>query len=139
MFKKILVATDGSDNSMRAVQAGGQVAEAMDASLILVYAAYVPSMYGDDLRPEIRDALREEGRRILASAAGLFKDSGIKPEEKLLFDEKAEDGILRLASGKGYDLIVVGSRGKDAGGRKRLGSTSMRVIEHAPCPVMIVH
>jgi len=139
MFKKILIATDGSDNAMRAAQKGRDIASCMKSEVTLVYAAYVPAMYADDLRTEIRDGLREDGRRILDAAASLFKGSGIEPLRELLFDEKAEDGILRLVQERGYDLMIVGSRGLDAAGRKALGSTSMRVVEQATCPVLVVH
>jgi len=139
MFKKILVATDGSDNAMRAARKGRDIASCMESEVTLVYAAYVPAMYADDLRTEIREGLRDDGRRILATTARLFEGSGIEPLSELLFDEKAEDGILRLAQERGYDLVIVGSRGLDATGRKALGSTSMRVIEQATCPVLVVH
>ncbi|MBD3285755.1 hypothetical protein GF359_04785 [candidate division WOR-3 bacterium] len=138
MFKKILVATDGSENAMRAVKAGKEIAVRFEAEITLIYAAYVPSMYDDDLRPEIRDALREDGRRILNTASHLFTGSGIEPQTRLLFDEKAEEGILRTAE-EGFDLIIVGSRGLDVTERKALGSTSMRVLEKSNCPVLIVH
>ena len=139
MFERILIATDGSDNAMRAAQKGRDIASCMQSEVTLVYAAYVPAMYADDLRTEIREGLREEGRRILASTAKLFEGSGIEPLRELLFDEKAEDGILRLAHERGYDLVIVGSRGLDAAGRKALGSTSMRVVEATSCPGLVVH
>ena len=139
MFKKILVATDGSDNAMRAAEVGRDIASCIGSEVTLVYAAYVPAMYADDLRTEIREGLRDDGRRILDTAASLFKGSGIEPLRELLFDEKAEDGILRLVQERGYDLVIVGSRGLDATGRKALGSTSMRVVEQATCPVLVVH
>ena len=138
MGKKILVAFDDSENAMRAVKAGEEIAVRFEAEITLIYAAYVPSMYDDDLRPEIRDALREDGRRILDAAVHSFSGSGIKPQTRLLFDEKAEDGILRIAR-EGFDLIILGSRGLDVTRRKALGSTSMRVLEKSGCPVLIVH
>lgn len=139
MFKRILIATDGSDNAMRAARTGMEIAACMRAEVTLIYAAYVPTMYRDDLRPEIADALREDGRRILEAAARLLEDTDVIVKKEILFDEKAEDGILRLTQERGYDLVIVGSRGLDATGRKALGSTSMRVIEAATCPVLVVH
>jgi nucleotide-binding universal stress UspA family protein len=139
MFKKILVATDGSDNAMRAAQKGREIAACMNAEVTLVYAAYVPAMYSADLGSEIREALREEGRRILGATARLFEDSEVEPRQELLFDEKPEEGILRLVKERDYDLVILGSRGLDAQKRKALGSTSMRVVEQATCPVLVVH
>jgi nucleotide-binding universal stress UspA family protein len=69
----------------------------------------------------------------------MFADSSIKPRKMLLFDEKAEEGILRLIEESGFDLVVLGSRGLDATKRKAMGSTSMRVLEQSSCPALIIH
>jgi nucleotide-binding universal stress UspA family protein len=139
MFKKILIATDGSDNAMRAAEIGKGIAACMGAEVTLVYAAYVPGMYANDLRPEIVEAIREDGRRILKITARVFEDSDVVLHKELLYDEKAEDGILRLVKEETYDLVIVGSRGLDATQRKALGSTSMRVLQGTVCPVLVVH
>jgi nucleotide-binding universal stress UspA family protein len=139
MFKKILVATDGSDNAMRAAEQGRDIASCMNAEVTLVYAAYVPNMYRGDLRPEILEAVRGDGRRILDAAAHVFDATKVAIRTELLYDEKAEEGILRMLSEGHYDLVIVGSRGLDATQRKALGSTSMRVVEQATCPVLVVH
>lgn len=139
MFKKILIATDGSENATRGVRAGRDIAAAMSAKVVLMSAAYVPAMYADDLRPEIYDAVREDGRRILKLAEGEFAGSEVEVEKKLVFDEKAENAVLSMLDGGDFDLVIVGSRGLDATERKALGSTSMRVLEAATCPVLIVH
>lgn len=139
MFKKILIATDGSDNAMRAAEQGRDIAVCMKAEVTVVYAAYVPPMYTDDLRPEIFDAVHADGQRILNATARVFEGTEVKVETELLYDEKAEDGILRLVDELGFDLVIVGSRGLDVTQRKALGSTSMRVVEQATCPVLVVH
>ena len=139
MFKKILVAVDGSEHALRACKVGLDIAKAMHSAVTLVYAAYVPAIYDYDLGPEIRDSLREEGRKILNTAEQVFKESNTDVEQKLLFDEKAEDGIIRLLSNGSFDLVILGSRGLDATRQKSLGSTSLRVLSGANCPVMIVH
>jgi len=139
MFKKILIATDGSEGAMRAAEIGKGIATCMGAEVTLVYAAYVPGMYANDLRPEIVEAIREDGRRILKITARVFDDAEVAVHKELLYDEKAEDGILRLISEDDYDLVIVGSRGLDATQRKALGSTSMRVLEGTTCPVLVVH
>jgi nucleotide-binding universal stress UspA family protein len=139
MFKKILIGTDGSDNAIRAAEAGRDIAKCMGAEVTLVYAAYVPPTYQDDLRPEIYEAVRTDGRRILNVTARVFEKTDVKVETELLYDEKAEDGILRMLSEGSYDLVIVGSRGLDATQRKALGSTSTRILEGTSCPVLIVH
>ena len=139
MFTNILVATDGSDASIRAAEVGRELAMRMEADVTVVHAAYIPPAYQDDLGPELQDAIREGGKRILDMTAGVFAESDIKIETRLLFNEKAEDGILRLVEDDGYDLVVVGSRGLDATARKALGSTSARILEGINISVLVVH
>jgi nucleotide-binding universal stress UspA family protein len=78
MFKKILVATDGSDNAMRAAEQGRDIASCMGSQVTVVYAAYVPPMYTNDLRPEIFDSVRADGRRILNAATQVFEGTEVK-------------------------------------------------------------
>jgi nucleotide-binding universal stress UspA family protein len=139
MFANILVGTDGSDAAMRAAETGREIAMNMNASVTIVHAAYIPPSYLDDLRPELQDAIRDDGKRILKMTINVFESSNVKVETTLLFNEKAEDGILRLIEERGYDLVILGSRGLDATARKALGSTSMRVMEGTNIPVLIVH
>ena len=139
MYKKILIGTDGSDNAMRAAEAGRDIAKCMKADVTIVYAAYVPVIYKADLGPELQTSIREEGKRILTATARVFEGTEIKVATKLLYDEKAEDGILRLLKEGGYDLVIVGSRGLDATTGSVLGSTSTRVLEGTDRQVLIVH
>lgn len=139
MFKKILVAVDGSENSLRAVRVARDVAECMNSGLTLVYAAYIPEMYSVDIHPEVKDALHEDGRKILDAAARLFEGSGMEPAERLVFDERPDEAILRIVRDEGFDLVVIGSRGLHAKEIKALGSTSLRVLDGAGCPVLVVH
>ena len=138
MFKKILVAVDGSENSMRAAGVARDIAGCMNSEITLVYAAYVPPMYSVDINPEVKDALHEDGRKIL-DAAAVPRNSGIEPKERLIFDERPDEAILRLVRDEAFDLVVIGSRGLHAKEVKALGSTSMRVLDSAPCPVLVVH
>jgi nucleotide-binding universal stress UspA family protein len=111
----------------------------MDAAVTVVHAAYIPPSYLIDLSPELQEAIHDEGKRILEMTVKVFAGSNIKVETGIFYDEKAEDGILRLTAEGSYDLVIVGSRGLDATTRKALGSTSMRVLEGTNIPVLIVH
>ena len=139
MFTNILIGTDGSDASIRAAKVGRELAKRMDADVTIMHAAYIPPSYLDDLGPELQDAIRDDGKRILEITVTVFESSKEKVETRLLFNEKAEDGILRLIKEEGYDLVIVGSRGLDATARKALGSTSTRVLEGSNIPVLIVY
>ncbi len=139
MFKKILVAVDGSENSMRAASVARDMAGCMNSEITLVYAAYIPTMYSVDINPEVKDALHEDGRKILNAAAREFKGSGVEPKERLVFDERADEAIMRLVKDETFDLVVIGSRGLHAKEVKALGSTSMRVMDNVSCPVLLVH
>jgi nucleotide-binding universal stress UspA family protein len=138
MFKNILICVDGSDSSLRAAEVGCEIAASMGNAVTVVYAAYIPAMYMDDLNAELQESIREDGKRILDETvhACEAKTGGI--EKKLLYNEKAEEGILRLLEEGTYDLVILGSNGRDATARKVMGSTSSRVLEGSAVPVLIV-
>ncbi|NLI99127.1 universal stress protein [bacterium] len=139
MFTKILVAVDGSDNSLRAAQTARDIAACMQSQITILYAAYIPPLYSVDIHPEVRDALHEDGRKILDAAAKVFKGTAIEPTERLVFDERPDEAILRLIEEDGFDLVILGSRGLHGKELEALGSTSLRVLDKATCPVLVVH
>lgn len=138
MFKNILICTDGSGSSLRAAEAGCEIAVSMGAEITIVYAAYIPPMYMDDLNAELQESIREDGKRILDETVHVCEAKVGGIEKKLLHNEKAEEGILRLLEEGTYDLVILGSNGRDATARKVMGSTSTRVLEGSGVSVLIV-
>jgi nucleotide-binding universal stress UspA family protein len=139
MFKKILVALDGSDNSARALDLAADLASQYGATLYLVYAIDQPPIHAEAGRLA-REATEKQQRAAAeevldrnAQRVPLERITGI---EKLIVDGDAATSIVELAAERGMDLIVMGTRGL---GRLRgllLGSVAQKVISLANCPVL---
>ena len=145
LFKKILVALDGSKAASNALTFAVGLAETTSAELELltvVPPVFLPSHSIYVLKSEaIADcakALDATFRGVLAKAEGEVKSRKPKFKVSTRF-EKGEpaEKIVEVAERGNFDLIVMGSRG--LGGRvSALGSVSSRVVDNASCPVMIV-
>lgn len=120
----ILIATGGSPHSDLAVQLGSTLAEWMgDEPLILTVVA------SEEKRPD--------GERILAQAlAALPSSRATRARTKVRVGDPAEE-IVAEAKQEKFDLIVVGERQEHGLLARLLSPTSERVIDRAPCPVLI--
>jgi len=138
MFQKILVATDGSDNALRAARQAAQMVKKLPAQVTILSAAYVPAMYRGDLGEEAVEGILEDARQALRFAKEVFQEEKVTCSTKLIQDKHPVDAILDEAQTGGYDLIVIGSRGLGKREVKRLGSVSQEVAGRAPCSVLLV-
>ncbi len=123
----VLVATDGSRSSDAACVTAARIAHCCDSPLA-VLSVMVPS------HSEARQA---EARQIVDRVVAALKKDDI-PAEGLVERGIAEEMIIETAKRRRIGLIVLGSHGRTGLGRILFGSKAERVIEAAPCPVMIV-
>ncbi len=139
LFKKILIATDGSKRTQNAVQTGLEVASLHKSK---VYAVYVvdtvtfTSVPMDVTWENMYQLLKEEGE----VAVGRVKEAagpGVDVETHVLEGNPALE-ITRFAKDHGVDLIVVGTLGKSGIDRILLGSVAEKVVRIAPCPVLVI-
>lgn len=137
MFKKILVATDGSSNAMRAAEEALDIAKAGKAKVMLTYVVYVPSLYDNDISDELYESFIDDGKKILKDTKTIFDRAEYTVETKLVRGQKPAIGICEM--GKDFDLIVLGNRGLHAKEKMAVGSTSNQVIQCAPCSVLLVN
>jgi nucleotide-binding universal stress UspA family protein len=138
MFKKILVAVDGSAHSDRAVQAAAEMAAKSGATLLLGHVFYIPEHYRSDLIGELRAAIRKDGEDILLHAARVAKQAGLDARTRLLEEGHPAEAIIGLAGEENVDLIVAGARGKSRDAIRALGSVSWTIAKLATCSVLIV-
>src|SRR6185503_12473942 len=88
----------------------------------------------DLLRTELADSASEVLSRELAEVAGVAR--GLEIEQHVAQGDAA--GVL-VEAAAGADLLVVGSRGRGGVTGTVLGSVSRACLQHAPCPVAVVH
>jgi nucleotide-binding universal stress UspA family protein len=138
MYATIIVALDGSEQSVLALKHARGIAECFGAKLILLHAFPRTSDLRDSVEYNNLVALRTRaGQTIIEAARNKLVNPGIEIEEDLL-EGPAADAILSAAAVRDCDLIVMGSRGMGSLKGVVFGSVSTKVSHYAPCPVMVV-
>ena len=138
MFRKILVAVDGSQRSSDALTVAIDLAQKYRASICLLHAfPHVSDLLGTPQYEHLLEARSLIGQSLLESVRTRVGD--LVPVETQLIEGPAAQAILRVAEEDGVDLIVLGSRGHGKLAGLVLGSVSNAVAQQAACPVMIVH
>lgn len=135
---KVLVATDGSEHSMKAVARALELAEKQGAWVTLMSVAYYERGDFEEMPLFVQDKLEAEAQAALDKAEAVFAAKGIKVETVLATGLVPANLIIRKAQDGGFDRIIMGSTGMNALERVLMGSTAAKVAAHAPCEVTIV-
>ncbi|SHI19649.1 universal stress protein [Desulfosporosinus lacus] len=141
MFKKILVATDASEYSRRALQNALDLARKFQSEIVLLFVTYNPEAYwgyNSAYTIEItREEIEERGRLTLEESIKGIDISGV-PFKKKMIQGHPSTVILEEVINENIDLVVMGSHGYGPITGAVLGSVSQRVLRKATCPVLIV-
>src|SRR3954452_11309834 len=139
---KILLATDGSDESDLAATTAAELAKSTDSELDVIYVLEVEPWNLPQRElveyPQRYEDLKEEGRRIRDRHVEKIEAGGGSVSNAHLATGNPADQIVAYAQDEGAGLIVMGSRGLGGIRRALMGSVSDAVVRHAHCPVMIV-
>lgn len=139
---KILVAIDGSENSIRALNYAIALAGKMTepSSLVLVNAHDDISLRGASQfvgKEAVKDYLDDLSKGELAEAVALAEKSPV-PFETTFARGQVAQAIVKVASERAVDLIVLGSKGRSALRDLLIGSVATRVIAMAEIPVTLI-
>jgi len=138
MFKRILLATDGSGHSKEALKYARDLALSGDARVFVVHAvSLVPVYPGEPWMPQNITDVYDRGKQLATRAVEELQQAGVEGIVEVLEGPPA-DAILRVARIRECDLIVMGCRGRGELTSLLLGSVSHRVLAHARAPVLIV-
>ncbi|HEY3313561.1 MAG TPA: universal stress protein [Anaerolineales bacterium] len=139
MFTNILLAVDGSDHALHAARLAGDLARQMKAEDVRIVVVYsdIPSYLGEPNMQAVIDARLQEANQILDAALRVLGEVPAEVRTELIEGSPAE-AIINVATVRKSDVIVMGSRGMSTLAGLLLGSTSQKVVSHAPCPVLIV-
>lgn len=138
MFKRILVAVDGSPNSDRAVRAAAEMAAAHGSSLHICHVSHIPQHYATHLSEGIRESVRKDGAEILSHTARVAREFGVEAETRLLDGDHPAEEVISFADELGAGLIVTGVRGRTQDTARSMGSVSVAIAMLARCSVMLV-
>ena len=146
MFKKILLPTDGSDLSKKAVRKGVQFAKSIDASVVgfhspedyragMMYSEYVvPSLLSLE---QFEEYARKAAEKHLAFVEKTAAAAGVPYESFHLPSIAPWEAIIEAAKKKRCDLISMASHGRSGLAAVVLGSQTYKVITHSKIPVLV--
>ena len=149
-FSKILVAIDGSDQSLDAASYAISLAEVYHSELIALYV--ISALTQDDYNSDtLVEKMPESVRKVMDKAKTesdtwfsrirneLKKENSIKFHTKIILSPvKVSGSIVNYAENAGVDLIVVGTRGRSGFKRLLLGSVASDIVTYPHCPVLAV-
>ncbi len=146
MYEKILVATDGSALSKKAVSSAISLAAATGASLIAlkIVPRYPQSYFEGGLALQAAEVGRieqqwaDEGQAVVDEVKRLAEIEGVKARAVTVKSDVVSDAIIATAKKNKCDLIVMASHGRKGVKRLLLGSETQQVLTHSHIPVLIL-
>lgn len=138
LYNKILVATDGSDYTKKAVQHGLELAKTVGAEVtainIMDIGSVTSSSQGYGL-PDINAYMQKGSDEALNYVIEMGKEMGVEVKTISKMGLPASD-IIEIS--KDYDLIVMGTIGRTGISKLLLGSVAEKVVRFAECPVLVI-
>jgi nucleotide-binding universal stress UspA family protein len=147
MYKKMLIATDGSELAARGLEHGLKLAKLVGAEVTILTvtepAAVVGAGYASiagtmiDPMPELIQAQEDAAKQVLSTAEAAAQAAGVTVKTRLIDNSFPAEGIVAAAEEISADLIVMGSHGRRGIGRLLLGSQTSNVLAHSKVPVLV--
>ena len=147
MYKHILVPSDGTKLSARAIRVACALAKSGGARITGLYVipTYVPPIYAEgmiyvaDLGPRRhKELMATAAKKALAAVSAAARRSGVACATASPLADQPWQGILKTARAKRCDLIVMASHGRRGIAGLLLGSETTKVLTHSRIPVLVV-
>lgn len=140
LYKKILIATDGSEYTRKAVDYGIDIAINTGAKLQAIYVVDTGAYKSIPLSAPMKYAfslLRQEGEKAIKYVTSMAEAEGLEVEGVIAEGQPADE-IIKYAEKNSIDLIVMGKLGKSGLDRFLIGSVADKVIRNSRIPVIAV-
>ncbi len=140
LYKKILIATDGSEYTKKAVDYGIDFADNTGAKLYAIYVIDTGAYKSIPLSAPLEYAfslLRQEGDMAIKYVADRAEAAGLEVEG-IIVEGHPADEIIKYAEQNSMDLIVIGTLGKSGLDRFLLGSVADKIIRNSRIPIIAV-
>lgn len=146
MYKRILVATDGSDLSKTAVSSAIELAAAIGAELVALYVVprYPVSYFEGGITISVDDIARTEkqwsdkGQAVVDAVQEQARAQGVTAKAVVAQSDMVAESIMSAATKHGCDLVVMASHGRKGIKRVLLGSETQHVLTHSTVPVLVL-
>ena len=139
-MNKILVATDGSEHSRRALKTALELARKFNAEIELLYVMFDPVVYSigvGDSYVAAPEQVEREGELAIGATLQGSDISGVILKKKKLHGNPG-NVIIQEVENEDFDLVVMGSHGYGVIVGSLLGSVSQKVLHGAKCSVLVV-
>ena len=138
-FKRILVAVDGSDVSMRATEAAARIAKVDGAQLLALHVIPAPPYEAVGELGQYYDVARREAKKWLNEVEKVAQSHGLAVKVDVIAGAySVVDTIVGCAERDSVDLIVSGTRGRTPSATMRIGSVASGLVEYAGCAVLVI-
>ena len=146
MYRRILVATDGSTLSKKAVRSAIDLAAAVGAELVALYVVprYPISYFEGGVTVSSADIARteqqwsEKGQAVVDAVKDAAQAEGVKAKAAVARSDLVAESILATAKKSKCDLVVMASHGRKGLKRILLGSETQHVLTHSTVPVLVL-
>jgi nucleotide-binding universal stress UspA family protein len=143
MYKNILIPTDGSELSGKALRDGIALAKVLGSKVTVLTVSmpfHVFTLAMEvviDTAPEYARRMQAKTTKILEEAAANAKAAGVECETIHVEHEHPYQAIINTAGTKGCDLITMASHGRRGVAALVLGSVTVQVLTHSKIPVLV--
>ncbi|HII79873.1 MAG TPA: universal stress protein [Methanosarcina sp.] len=140
LCRNIVIATDGSENSLRAISYGIEIAKLSGATvhaLHVVDTSAIISEFWTAGKELVHELIINDGKKIMFETKKIIEGSGVEVREVLL-EGHPGDEIIDYAENNNIDLIVMGTLGATGIERFLMGSVAEKVVRYSKVPVMVV-
>ncbi len=138
MYQRILLAVDGSENSLRATEEAVKIASLIsECKIEVIYVADFSKSKNEILHSQDKEELEYSRRKKLAPVEEKIKSKNVSYELKILHGYPGPT-IIEYVNKEKVDMVVIGSRGLNTLQEMVLGSVSHKVMKRVNCPALIV-
>jgi nucleotide-binding universal stress UspA family protein len=138
MFRKIVLAHEGSPAGERALPYVEHIARSDGAEVVVVHIYDVPARYlSTDAYGDLHAGFEKASWEVVDDAVQELQKASVAARGEVREGATAR-GILEVAEAEGASLIVLGTRGPSSATELLIGSTSTEVLRYARCPVLVV-
>lgn len=139
MYKRILVPTDGSERSVKAVEGAARFARPLGATLVVMTVVEPTNLA--EYRPESIEQYDErvtaEAEERLEAARKIAVAAGVEVKTVMVKSFSPAEAIIEQAEKNGCDIIFMASHGRKGIAAVLLGSETQKVLTHSHFPVMV--
>ncbi|OMF22587.1 universal stress protein [Paenibacillus sp. FSL H8-0548] len=138
MYQRILLAADGSKNSIRAAQEAANIASLIPDSIVeILFVADMSKIKSEVLHSQNHEELELKRNQKLIPVKELLSAKNVNHQMKIITGDPGPV-IVEYANNEKVDLVIIGSRGLNALQEFVMGSVSHKVVKRVQCPVIVV-